>query len=144
MQISQLPMVQIGKFQCLSHREFPEFFKTHPTLICRSIVQASRSLQTNRQCYSIALVALLKCDFLRVPCTESWTSWAQMKAENLRNSKMGLHVPIAASKLELLASKRNRAFFLGHPVCLKMYTKSVLTEQIYKKKQFLKYKCTQN
>ena len=61
-------------------------------------------------------VALLKCDFLRVPCTESWTSWAQMKAENLRNSKMGLHVPIAASKLELLASKRNRAFFLGHPV----------------------------
>ena len=61
-------------------------------------------------------VALLKCDFLRVPCTESWTSWAQMKAENLRNSKMGLHVPIAASKLELLASKRNRAFFLEHPV----------------------------
>ena len=55
-------------------------------------------------------VALLKCDFLRVPCTESWTSWAQMKAENLRNSKMVLHVPIAASKLELLASKRNRAF----------------------------------
>ena len=60
-------------------------------------------------------VALLKCDFLRVPCTESWTSWAQMKAENLRNSKMGLHVPIAASKLELLASKRNRAFFFGTP-----------------------------
>ena len=61
-------------------------------------------------------VALLKCDFLRVPCTESWTSWAQLKAENLRNPKMVLHVPIAASKLELLASKRNRAFFLRHPV----------------------------
>ena len=43
-------------------------------------------------------VALLKCDFLRVPCTESWTSWAQMKAENLRNPKMVLHVPIAASE----------------------------------------------
>ena len=39
-----------------------------------------------------------------------------MKAENLRNPKMVLHVPIAASKLELLASKRNRAFFLRHPV----------------------------
>ena len=61
-------------------------------------------------------VALLKCDFLRVPCTESWTSWAQLKAENLRNPKMVLHVPIAAPKLELLASKPNRAFFLGHPV----------------------------
>ena len=56
MQISQPPMVQIGKFQCLSHRAFPEFFKTHPTLICRSFVKASRSLQTNRQCYLIALV----------------------------------------------------------------------------------------
>ena len=61
-------------------------------------------------------VALLKCDFLRVPCTESWTSWAQLKAENLRNPKMVLDVPIAAPKLELLASKPNRAFFLGHPV----------------------------
>ena len=61
-------------------------------------------------------VALLKCDFLQVPCTKSWTSWAQMKAENLRNPKMVLHIPIAPSKLELLASKRNRAFFLGHPV----------------------------
>ena len=29
---------------------------------------------------------------------------------------MVLHVPLAASKLELEASKRNRAFFLGHPV----------------------------
>ena len=62
------------------------------------------------------MVALLKCDFLQVPLTKSWTSWAQMKAENLRNPKMVLHVPIAPSKLELLASKRNRAFFLGHPV----------------------------
>ena len=48
-------------------------------------------------------VALLKCDFLRVPCTESWTSWAQMKDENLRNPK------IAAYRLELYASKCNRA-----------------------------------
>ena len=59
MQISQPPMVQIGKFQCLSYSEFPDFFKTHPTLNCRSIVQASRSLQTNRQCYLIALVIQL-------------------------------------------------------------------------------------
>ena len=29
---------------------------------------------------------------------------------------MVLHVPKAAPKLELLASKPNRAFFLGHPV----------------------------
>ncbi len=35
--ISQLPMVQIRKFLCPSVREFPEFFRTHPTLICRSI-----------------------------------------------------------------------------------------------------------
>ena len=37
---------------------------------------------------------------------------ASMKAEILRNSKMGLYVPIVASKLELWASKHNRAFFL--------------------------------
>ena len=55
------PMVQIGKFQCLSHRAFPEFFKTHPTLICRSVVQASTSLQTNRQCYLIAPVQSIVC-----------------------------------------------------------------------------------
>ena len=29
--LSQLPLVQIVKFQCLSNRKFPEFFKTHPT-----------------------------------------------------------------------------------------------------------------
>ena len=46
-------------------------------------------------------VALLRCDFLRVTSTESWTSWAQIKAENLRNEKMGLHVPVPVSKLEL-------------------------------------------
>ena len=32
-----------------------EFYKTQPTLILRLIVQASRSFQTNRQCYLIAL-----------------------------------------------------------------------------------------
>ena len=46
-------------------------------------------------------VALFKHDFLRDPYTESWTSWAQMKAENLRNPKMSPHVPTAASKQEL-------------------------------------------
>ena len=71
-------------------------------------------------------VALLKCDFLQVPFTKSWTSWAQMKAENLRNPKMVLHIPIAPSKLELLASKRNRAFFLGHPVYVYMQKSIVL------------------
>ena len=39
-----------------------------------------------------------------------------MKAVNLRNPKMVLHAPIATSKLEVLASKHNRAFFLRHPV----------------------------
>ena len=55
MQIYQLPIVQFGKVQCLSHRAFPDFFKTLSTFICRSIVQASRILQTNRPCYLIAL-----------------------------------------------------------------------------------------
>ena len=44
------------------------------------------------------------CDFLRVP-------WGQMKSENLRNSKIVLHFLTGASKLELLASKHNQAFF---------------------------------
>ena len=46
-------------------------------------------------------VALLKYDFLRAPYTESWISWAQIKAEYLRNPKMVLHAPIVPSKLEL-------------------------------------------
>ena len=32
-QISQLLIGQIEKFLCLSDREFPEFFKTHPTFV---------------------------------------------------------------------------------------------------------------
>ena len=45
-QLSQLALVQIIKFQCLTSPEFPEFFKTHPTFICRSIFKASMGLQT--------------------------------------------------------------------------------------------------
>ena len=70
-------------------------------------------LNTTFQAYFHVRVALFKLNFLKDLCTKSW-SWAQMKAENLRNSEMGLH----ASKLELLASKRNRAFFLRHPVLI--------------------------
>ena len=39
-------MVQIGKFLCLSDREFPEFFKTHPTFIFRSNLSASKNKKT--------------------------------------------------------------------------------------------------
>ena len=56
---------------------------------------------TEDSVHSYTTVALFKYDFLRDPCTESWTSWAQMKAENLRNPKMSLHVSIDASKLEV-------------------------------------------
>ena len=93
MQISQPPMVQIGKFQCLSHRAFPEFFKTHPTLIYRSIVQASTSLQTNRQCYPIALVESILKNWtwkIKIECyrhlrtrqTQIVTPWAPVRAKN--------------------------------------------------------------
>ena len=39
MQIAQLSLVQIQKSQCLSDREFPEFFKTHPTFILNPILR---------------------------------------------------------------------------------------------------------
>ena len=45
-------------------------------------------LNTTFYAYFHVRVALFKWNFLRVPCTESWTSWAQMKAENLKNDKM--------------------------------------------------------
>ena len=51
-------------------------------------------LNTTFQAYFHVRVALFKLDFLRDTCTESWTSWAQMKAENLRNPKMSLHVTL--------------------------------------------------
>ena len=64
MQLSQLPLVQIVKFQCLSNREFPEFFKTHPTYISRSILKGSRSLQTKTgHFYFPRLYLLLNCFF---------------------------------------------------------------------------------
>ena len=43
-------------------------------------------------------------------------SWSQKRADNLRSSKLSLHVSIDASKPEILASERYRAFFWGHPV----------------------------
>ena len=42
-------MVQIEKSQCLLNREFPEFFKTHPTFIFRSKFKASRTLKLKRR-----------------------------------------------------------------------------------------------
>ena len=70
-------------------------------LLIRKSESIVRVLNTTFQAYFHVRVALFKLDFLKDSCTESWTSWAQMKAENLRNPKMSLHVPIAASKLEL-------------------------------------------
>ena len=46
-------------------------------------------------------LALFKCDFLRDERTKSWTSWSQIKAENMRNLKVPRHVQIGASKPEL-------------------------------------------
>ena len=62
-----------------------------------------------KYCYqSENLSVLFKHNFPRDPCTEFCTSWVQMKAEDLRNPTMSLYVPIAASKLELRATQRNR------------------------------------
>ena len=70
-------------------------------LLIRKSESIVRVLNTTFQAYFHVRVALFKLDFLKDLCTKSWSSWAQMKAENLRNPKMSLHVPIAASKLEL-------------------------------------------
>ena len=65
-------MVQIVKSQCPMNREFPEFFKTHPTFICSSIFKASRSLQTRltkfdmlscSSCMSSVLACLFKWQY---------------------------------------------------------------------------------
>ena len=49
-------MVQIWKFLCLSDREFPEFFKTHPTFIFRSNLSASKNKKQNQRIYFYGLV----------------------------------------------------------------------------------------
>ena len=61
-------------------------------------------------------LALFKRDFLHDAVSKLGISWSQKRAENLRSSKLSLHVSIDASKPEILASERYRAFFLGHPV----------------------------
>ena len=52
-QLSLLPLVQIQKFQCLTTREFPELFKTHPTVVSRSIFKASRRLQNKEASFIV-------------------------------------------------------------------------------------------
>ena len=61
-------------------------------------------------------LALFKRDFLHDAVSKLGISWSQKRAENLRSSKLSLHASIDASKPEIFASERYRAFFLGHPV----------------------------
>ena len=61
-------------------------------------------------------LALFKRDFLHNARSYLGISWSQKRAENLRSSKLSLHVSIDASKPQILTSERYRAFFLGHPV----------------------------
>ena len=42
--LSQLPLVKIEIFHFPSNRELPEFFKTHPTFVCRFIFRACTCL----------------------------------------------------------------------------------------------------
>ena len=56
MSVSLLPVDQFGKFLCLSDREFPEFFKTHPTFIFRSHLSASKNKKQNRRIYFSGIV----------------------------------------------------------------------------------------
>ena len=58
-QPSEVLMVQIGKPQHPLNGEFTEFFKTHPTLICRLIFKASRILQTK-----LAMLSDRVCTFV--------------------------------------------------------------------------------
>ena len=57
-------------------------------------------------------------------------SWSQKRAENLRSSKLSLHVSIDASKPEILASERYRAFFLGHPVYVHLHTVQIMKYEL--------------
>ena len=90
MQISQLLNVQIQKFLCLSYREFPEFSRTHLTLFCKSISNASMRLQTKRTCYLTGLVVafnkiktrlVTRCDL------NLWLSWSVGFLSNLKGSE---------------------------------------------------------
>ncbi len=44
--VSQVILGKNTKFLCLLHWKFPEFFKTHPTFICSSILKASSSIKS--------------------------------------------------------------------------------------------------
>ena len=54
------------------------------------------------------MIVFISCDFLRVPCTEFWTSLSLMKAENLRNPIMVLHVRRSSIVMQLM---KMRIFF---------------------------------
>ena len=53
-------MVEIEKSWCLFNREFPEFFKTHPTFILRSNFKASRTLKPKRPVLLWYIICSLK------------------------------------------------------------------------------------
>ena len=72
-------MLRIVKNQCQSNREFPEFFKTHPTLISRLIVKASRSLQTKPAMLSDRTCIVL---YQTAKHYHSLSSWWSKKNQN--------------------------------------------------------------
>ena len=61
-------------------------------------------------------VSFLKPVFLSDAGMELTCFWTQMKAENMKFSKLVLLSPIGAFNPEILASQVKIAFFLGHPV----------------------------
>ena len=58
----------------------------------------------------------LKPDFLSDAGMELTCSCAQMKAENMKFSKLVQLCPIGVFKPEIFAYKDKRAVFFGHPV----------------------------
>ena len=87
-------MVQIGISQCLLNREFPEFFKTHPTFICRSIFKASRSFQTKP--------ATLSCHLCTVQFSPDKSIAVKIDSERIKSSDEDVesHVKLVISNQE--------------------------------------------
>ena len=73
MQISQLSLLQ-----CPSNREFPEFFKTHPTFVCRSIFRASMSFQNQKN--QPALLFFRPCIKIFILTSVFWTYCIEAEA----------------------------------------------------------------
>ena len=115
--LSQLPLVQIVKFQCLSNRKFPEFFKTHPT-------QSTFWLREETKESACRLSTCVRESMRTFKASKPASHWASNWVRTTRSWQRTQIVPIVMSKSWAL-NRSSAASFLVFSSSLSLSTFSL-------------------